>query len=315
MINEYLEEQEKAVKILTKSILSNKYSHAYLFETNGYKKKIEFSLAVAKMLLCPNKYVNSDQCLDCKQCSNIDKGLFTEIKVIEPDGLWIKKEQLNDLQKEFNKKSLSTTNKVYIINNADRLNKQAANSILKFLEEPVPNVIAILITDNIYQLLDTIISRCQVITFSRIDKNLQTDVIHNVKKNINVSIEDELLIDKINKTLDFICYYESNKIDTLLETQKLWHSFTKEKAELLLSLDLMIFIYKDALNHKLNRPIVIFNEYKEKLVNISNRNSVNELYNKIKVIIKNKYNINYNVNSGLLIDKIILELERCDIND
>ena len=167
MLDDYIVEQEKVVKILKNSIQKNKVSHAYLFETNGYKNQKELALAFAKMLLCPYNYSNNKICVNCTQCKNIDKNIFPEIKIIDTDGLWIKKEQLDVLQKEFSEKSILKNKKIYIINHADRLNKSSANSILKFLEEPEENIIAILTTDNMYQMLDTIISRCQIISFSR----------------------------------------------------------------------------------------------------------------------------------------------------
>ena len=65
--------------------------------------------------------------------------------------MWIKKEQLLELQEEFMTKGLLTSKKIYIITDATKLNTSSANSILKFLEEPADNIIAILLADNIHQ--------------------------------------------------------------------------------------------------------------------------------------------------------------------
>ena len=167
MLDEYIDKQKIVYKTLVNSVKNNKYSHAYLFESNGNKDVYDLAISFAKCLLCPKNYSNYKACKDCKQCERIDKKCFTDLKIIEADGLWIKKEQLDELQKEFSTKSLESNKKVYIINNAEKLNVQTSNSLLKFLEEPEENIIAILITDNIYQLLDTIISRCQIISFSK----------------------------------------------------------------------------------------------------------------------------------------------------
>ena len=78
--------------------------------------------------MCPLKQTNNEKCNGCPQCNNIDTNNFTELKIIEPDGQWIKKEQLNDLQEEFNKKALIGERKVYIINHAEKLNTVSANS-------------------------------------------------------------------------------------------------------------------------------------------------------------------------------------------
>lgn len=316
MLDDYVVEQKKVTKILKNSILKNRLSHAYLFEANGYKDKKRVAIAFAKMLLCPNNYSNNQKCVDCTQCKNIDKNIFSEIKIIEPDGLWIKKEQLDELQKEFSKKGVLTSKRVYIINQADRLNKAAANSILKFLEEPEDNIIAILITDNMYQLLNTIISRCQIISFSKEHKISSTTLLENIKNNIqikeNEKYTDEILETKIGQAIEFIQYFEKNKLDTLLKTQKLWHNNFKEKDDVIFAINVITLFYQDVLNKMLDRNIKIFSSYENVLSEISNSNTISCITNKINVLLKTKNKVNVNTNASLLIDKMIMELERCD---
>ena len=167
MIDEYIDEQKIITTVLKNAVEKNKISHAYLFETNGYQNKDDFVLAFIKYLLCPHNYSNNKNCVNCTQCELIQKGIFSEVKHIYPDGMWIKKEQLEELQQNFSETSVESNKRIYVIHNADRLNTASANSILKFLEEPEDNIIAILMTDNIHQLLDTIISRCQIISFAK----------------------------------------------------------------------------------------------------------------------------------------------------
>ena len=314
MLDEYVVEQEKVTKILKNSVLKNKLSHAYLFEVNGYKNKKNIALAFAKMILCPNNYSNNSKCVNCTQCKNIDKNIFPEIKIIEPDGLWIKKEQLDELQKEFSEKSILSNKKIYIINQADRLNKSASNSILKFLEEPEENIIAILITDNMYQLLDTIISRCQIISFSKEHSISNVSFIEKIKNNITINENktEEVIENQIGQIIEFIAYFEKNKLDTLLKTQKLWHNNFKEKDDIIFAINIMTLFYQDVLNNMLNRNLKIFNDYEEKIIEISKNNTIHSITNKINILIKPKNKINFNTNTSLLIDKLILELERCD---
>ena len=312
MLDDYIVEQEKVVKILKNSIQKNKVSHAYLFETNGYKNQKELALAFAKMLLCPYNYSNNKKCVNCTQCKNIDKNIFPEIKIIDTDGLWIKKEQLDVLQKEFSEKSILSNKKIYIINHADRLNKSSANSILKFLEEPEENIIAILTTDNMYQMLDTIISRCQIISFSRKNELYEELPLNKIKNYIAIpeQLTEEMLENIIGQAIEFTNYYEKNGMDTILKTQKLWHNNFKEKDIILLAINIMILYYQDILNLKLDRNVKIFKNYN--LEELVNKNTVRKLTKKISVLIKTKDKINFNVNSQLLIDKLIIELERCD---
>ncbi len=107
------------------------------------------------------------------------------------------------------------------------MNLSAANSILKFLEEPEEGIIAILITNNRYELLDTIRSRCQIITLNNRNGNEISPLV-KIKNSINSISVDEMteeeLNAKITDAINFINYYEKNGLDTLLYTDKLFHS-------------------------------------------------------------------------------------------
>lgn len=317
MLDEYIKEQPVAHKILFNSVNRNKVSHAYLFETNNYENGFDLALAFAKYLLCPNHFSNTQKCNNCLQCSIIDKNDYLDLKIIDSDGLWIKKEQLDNLQVDFSKKSLTGGNQVYIINHAEKLNTQAANSILKFLEEPVPNIIAILVTNNKYSLLDTIISRCQVISLKdgQVDlsnMSLIENIAHhlfNSQNAIKEFVENPKNGDIINKVLEFVYYYEKNGIDTLLFSNKLWHSLIKEKEDITNALEIMLLFYKDILTYKLKNKLEIF-VIDSGIEYINKNNTSAKLCDKINLILKCKEKVKYNINSLLLIDSLIIEMEK-----
>ena len=121
MLDDYQKDQPIIYKILKNQIVNEKNSHAYLFETNGYFDSQKFIEAFIKSLLCPNKYLNKEKCKNCHQCEVIEAGNFPEIKTINPDGLWIKKEQLQELQSEFNEKAIIGTKRIYIWKNTLRI--------------------------------------------------------------------------------------------------------------------------------------------------------------------------------------------------
>ena len=317
MLDEYIKEQPVAHKILFNSVNRNKISHAYLFETNNYENGFDLALAFAKYLLCPNHFSNTQNCNNCLQCSIIDKNDYLDLKIIDSDGLWIKKEQLDNLQVDFSKKSITGGNQVYIINHAEKLNTQAANSILKFLEEPVPNIIAILVTNNKYSLLDTIISRCQVISLKdgQVDlsnMSLIENIAHhlfNSQNAIKEFVENPKNSDIINKVIKFVCYYEKNGIDTLLFSNKLWHSLIKEKEDITNAFEIMLLFYKDILTYKLKNKLEIF-DIDSDIEYINKNNTSAKLCDKINLILKCKEKVKYNINSLLLIDSLIIEMEK-----
>ena len=106
-----------------------------------------------------------DACGHCLECRKMTNGNHPDVHWLEPDGQSIKIDQIRELQKAFSYRSSASTMKIYIIDGAERMTMQAANSLLKFLEEPMQTVMAILITDNGQALLPTIRSRAQEVRF------------------------------------------------------------------------------------------------------------------------------------------------------
>lgn len=312
MLDDYIDIQPIVYKILRNAVSKDKYSHAYLFETNGFYDSYKLILSFVKAIMCPKSQTNNKNCQNCHQCEVIESGNFPEIEIIAPDGLWIKKEQLIKLQEEFSKKAIIGNKKIYIIKEADKLNKQSANSILKFLEEPEEGIIAILITDNLYQVLETIRSRCQIISLKEVKK--QIDVKNTINALSLVLFENNELTEdqkeKINKTTNFVNYYEKHHLDTIIYMQKLWHDYIKTKDELLKAFDIMILYYKDILNHLMNRPIEIFYDEEKIISDIATTNTINTICQKLSILTEFKDKIKYNANTNLLMDKLIIALER-----
>lgn len=322
MLKDYIEQQQFACKMLINSIKQNRISHAYLFETNGYSSKLDFAKAFAKLLFCENLDENYHNCEECSICNRINNNNFTELKIIEPDGLWIRKEQLEELQEEFSKKAIESTKKIYIISEVEKLNVSAANSILKFLEEPEDNIIAILLTDNVYQILDTIKSRCQIITLNKNEKELETSV-DSVKKRIarelassNEELErfltDEEFYRQIEESVSFIKYFEENKEKALTKINSLWQSIFGEKEKVSVSFEIMVLFYKDILNFKLGKSLEYFEYEKKTISNLASLNTKNKLIDKIKLLVESKKFLSYNINQGVLVDKLILKMKELD---
>lgn len=309
MLDDFISDQAIAYKIFKNSIIKNKLSHAYLINTNGYHKGFDFAKAFAKYLLCPNNETGSHE---CSVCHLIDNNSYSEFKVIEADGLWIKKEQTDELQEMFSMKSLSGR-KVYIINGVENLNISASNSILKFLEEPEEGIVAILITDNIYKVLGTIVSRCQVINLNNVqvksdDMLLNVgNQLYNDSDKINEFVNDSESINKIGHVIDFIEYLYSNKLDTLVYINKYWNDFFKGKDDYLFAFNIMIMFYSDVINYKMGNDIIL-SEFKSNIEKFSelDYNIINNILNLIMEVREDLYS---NVNLNLLMDKFIIKME------
>lgn len=304
MLDNYEQTQNKIYKILTKQLQENKCSHAYLFNKNNYKDADSFIFSFVKALYCKNYFNNNHDCLTCNICQNIEKNLCSEIKIINPEGIWIKKEQLIELKREFSKTAIESNKKIYIINNAECLNASSANTMLKFLEEPEKNIYAILITNNIYKILDTIKSRCQILTFRNyIESESNIEQIKNIISSNKTLEELELMI---NNTIDFIESLEQIKLNTILYTKELIYDKYDDNNNLKELLGIMELFYKDLIDYKIKGQTTLFDL--DQIRKISDKNTLKQLNKKLNVIITQIEKIQYNVNTKLLIDKLIIDI-------
>lgn len=162
-MNELSSVKKNFIDHINNLIVRGKISHAYLIEVSNYNEDFELILSFIKMILCNIKY---EELLDAddKIIKLIDNNDYPDVSIVSTEGNIIKKDSMIDLQKEFSNKSLYGSKKIYVIKEAEKLNDHAANTILKFLEEPEDNIIAFLIADSRYHVIETIVSRCQVLS-------------------------------------------------------------------------------------------------------------------------------------------------------
>ncbi|MFE5278853.1 DNA polymerase III subunit delta', partial [Bacillus cereus] len=154
--------------MLKNSIKKGRLAHAYLFEGMRGTGKKDVSLLLSKSLFCTQPVDGYMPCEVCHNCKRINSGNHPDIHIVEPDGASIKKQQIQMLQEEFAKTGVESKKKVYTIVHADRMTVNAANSLLKFLEEPTSETTAILLTEQTQKILPTILSRCQIVTFKQL---------------------------------------------------------------------------------------------------------------------------------------------------
>jgi len=157
--------QALARRMLQSALAAGNVSHAYIFHGPPGSGKRRAATAFAKALLCDAG--GTDACGSCLSCRRFDSGNHPGLTVIRPDGASVKIGQIRELQRQFVYRSVDgDARQVYIVEDADRMTEQAANSLLKFLEEPSARLVAILLADNIRALLPTIRSRAQAVPFA-----------------------------------------------------------------------------------------------------------------------------------------------------
>ncbi|MGV3489131.1 MAG: DNA polymerase III subunit delta' [Tuberibacillus sp.] len=164
------EKQPTAARILLNGIKNDRLAHAYLFSGQRGTGKRETAIQLARTFFCRMRE-DINPCGDCPDCRRIESGNHPDLTIIEPDGRSIKKQQITELIKAFSYKGVESGGKFFIIEQADLMTTQAANSLLKFIEEPEGTTVSVLMTENIQSILNTIISRCQVLTFKPLSQN------------------------------------------------------------------------------------------------------------------------------------------------
>lgn len=163
--SEVMQKQHIVGIILKNGLINKKVSHAYLFNGEAGTLKKETALLFIKTLFCIE---NSERipCNDCRNCNRINNNIHPDVVIISSEeGGSIKKGQIQQLHKEISYRSTELSRKIYLIDRVEMLTTSAANSLLKFLEEPDGNTTAILVTENIQKVLGTIQSRCQILNF------------------------------------------------------------------------------------------------------------------------------------------------------
>lgn len=268
---------------LVNSYHENKFSHAFLFVTNDIDRCRNDVLELIKVISCSSSY--SDDCKTCNLCYQIDKGSLPNLIQIYPDGMNIKKEQILNIEEHFSAKPIYLKNNIYIINNADKLNKAAANTMLKFLEEPEDNILGFFITNNKEQMLDTIKSRCQIVLVNYGDGELLTsdENFSNIKELSQIYLKSLLIEKKDGIILNKMVFTES----------------VLDRNELHNCLKFWMILFTDAIKQKdLNEFDFLYNIDIYKLININ------------KIVFNTLKNVTTNVNMELLMDGFVLEVEK-----
>ncbi|MGI5892627.1 MAG: hypothetical protein ACOX7H_07890 [Bacillota bacterium] len=193
-------------------------SHAYLF-CGSLAQEQALLLSMVLNCLDPHEGQPCGLCLNCKRIKDAN---FTDVRIVRPDNNYIRLEQLKRIQAEANLQSYQGGRKIFIIHAADSMKDEAANSLLKILEEPPEDTIFILCADKVQGILPTILSRCQYYNFG-----LQSDFV----------IEEALLQELEPQAEEFfygLCDYPLDKV--LIFSQQ-WH---KDRESLIHFLSLLL---------------------------------------------------------------------------
>ena len=325
-IGKYLEENQPIIyKTFVNAFKNHTLSHAYLLVGNPGTPLYEVAQYLAKSILCDDP--SPLACNNCITCMRIDSDNYPDIIKLDGSKAIIKKEDILNIENRFEKTAFETKGiMIYIVNQVENMRVEAVNSMLKFLEEPESEIYAFLTTNNVNNILPTIVSRCQVLPLI----SMPRDKVIRDAQGLLVEQDDaellsyfyndgELIYDFLMDEEESDNYKEAKKaLNGLLDVMSggnrkdvVYYSQTnivpliKTKEELRFFVDLLSQVYEDVLNVQLNREISL-KFYEEILRNLSTK--LPHVQSSLVEILKTRNVINLNVNIGLLIDHLIINL-------
>ncbi|MCD6497807.1 MAG: DNA polymerase III subunit delta' [Deltaproteobacteria bacterium] len=158
----------RVLEMLRREMDAQRLAHAYLLSGPVGVGKALTARALAQALNC--KEEPGEGCGHCSSCDRIRRGVHPDFLVLEPDGRWIKVEQVREIEARCETGPFEGTYLVVVIDPADRLNQAAANALLKTLEEPKAGVLFCLVTAAPHKMMATVRSRCQSLRFGVLDE-------------------------------------------------------------------------------------------------------------------------------------------------
>lgn len=181
--------QEHITSVLAKEVAEHTFGHAYIFTGSRGIGKTTCAKILAKAVNCPNEH-DGEPCGECEICRGIDDGSLLD--VTEMDAASNRNiDDIRNLRAEANFTPAIAKYRVYIIDEAHMLTKEAANALLKIMEEPPEHVIFILATTEVYKLPATILSRCMRFDFKRMQPQVIAERVKFVCKMEHIEIDDD----------------------------------------------------------------------------------------------------------------------------
>jgi len=272
---------------LKKTVLTQKIPQAMIFSGIDSLGKKKIALEFIKFLNCENKDLEKGPCQNCLPCQLIEKGQHPDLILLAPEKKDIQISQIRELQKALNLRSQLSVFKSVIIDNAESLNSESQNCLLKTLEEPKGTTLLILITSRIESLFETIRSRCQILKFYPVS-------LQELKENFKTQVPQEEL-----QKMFLLCFGKPGKVlDFLKDSQR----FSEElkifkEIESLLEGDMVKnFSFSQNFFTKENSPVYLdrflqtFEDYL-RLVFLKKIGASNKILNSFDLKIPEKYSI------------------------
>ncbi len=311
---------KRAYYFFKQTIEKNRLAHLYLISGPKGSGKSQLVDEVAWMILSKNRMDTTHLMQQIKERK------IANLMVIEPDGLSIKKEQILALQAEFSKTALVDGPRIYVIKNIERIGQSAANSLLKFMEEPLSHTVyGFLLTESIDDVMRTIISRSQVLHLKSVDeKDLEEEL-----NKLNIDERVAVLAPYLTKNIDEAVLLAENPnfvemVNFIEEMFTRWSDknlsfplFFSEKGRFLVQdrdffmdfLELLLLYFLDLIHYRAHQDIT-FQFLREQIQIQSSQMQLDDIKNLIEKIQEILQKQSYYINLELALDQLSYTIER-----
>ena len=316
---------DKQKVILKQALAQNRVGHSYLFSGIEATGKKTLAMEFAKVVNCEKSDEINDSCGKCPACLKIDRNNHPDIFAIEAEGQFIRINAIREIQELMTFKPMEGKRRVFVIDNADKMNDQAANALLKTLEEPTPANILILVTAKPYTLPSTIISRCRHMRFNPL--SIDTVAKFMIERR-NMEKKDALLLAglsggsigqalELNK--DDVIAYRTQTLNLLANTKKseplsllaFAAFFGQDKREIKQGFHIIKTCFRDALVYKetLNDQMLINQDNSSLIASLASRLTGSQILQNIALMEKAGESIEQNVNKSLTLETMAFKLQ------
>ncbi len=327
-LDKYLREKQPIIyQTFTNSLANHTLSHAYLIVGNPGTPLLETAKFLAKTVLCDDP--SPLACSNCITCLRIESENYPDVITLDGSKATIKKEDVLNIESRFEKTAFETKGiMIYIIHLVENMTLEAVNSILKFIEEPEGEVYAFLTTNNINNVLPTIVSRCQTLNLKSVDRK------EIIEDSIDLSInqedaellsyfynDSELIYDLLKDEDESENYFiskkavlgllnalnEGNYKDAIYYEQKEIIPLVKTKEEMRFFIDLLTEFFEDLLNKKCHREISL-RSYDTILTSLCSK--LPHIEKSLSELLKQRNLVNTNINIALQLDHLTMYISK-----
>lgn len=312
---------ERIIEVLRRSLRTGKTAHSYLFEGVPGCGRRKSALALIQAIFC--KEVGDDACGECPSCRKVASSSHADIHTIMPlpEKRDISIEQLREMQRTLSLRPYEAPRKACIIEPAERMSVNAANSLLKTLEEPPGDALIILLTENAGMLLPTIRSRCQLIRFAPLSPEHVLTLLERNGMDAGAAtllapmsggsmqqaleLDNESLANRREAAISRLSQMNINRISTVFDAAEALSGNRDETLELL---DLFISFYRDAAHLSAGSSDIVNRTVRSAVEAIAARHPLPRTLELLEAICETRRAVQRNANPKLALDHLFMNI-------